>query len=592
MSFRFPMRIPTVTTRQVRLASGLILFAYVSTHLANHAAGVVSLAVAEALRQIFLATWRNPLSTVLLYGALLVHFALGLGAVYRRRTLRIPARELLQAALGLAIPLLLLEHIEGTRVAYALYGQPDSYARVVWNLWQPAKGLRQAAMLGAVWAHGCLGLHFLLRYRSWYPRYRRALLTLALALPALALLGFWSIGRELALLARDPAWFDDQMAALFTLTARERGVLNTMESTLELLYACVLAGLAGAMAIRRALGRLRGTHVTVRYPGRRAVTIPQGFTVLEASRLAGIPHTSVCGGRGRCSTCRVRVLSAAGELPRPGLNEQRTLARIGAPEGVRLACQLRPDVDLEIVPLVEPARAVARAEAARDLAFGTEREIAILFVDLRGWTGRSEGHLPFDLVYLLNRYFETVSTAVRRNGGIANQFVGDAVMAIFGQAADLRSACLQALAAAADISQGMARLNRSLGRDGFEAFDFGIGIDAGRVVVGEFGYEEARTLSAVGNTVNTASRLQELTKAFGARLVLSCAVSRHAGIDLATSGEVLRASVRVRGRTTALEVYAVREMRTVVVALAGGRPDAVPMPAGEGGEVASLTAPR
>ena len=80
------MHIPELTVRQIRLASGLVLFAYVSTHLANHAAGIVSLQAAEALRRIFLATWRNPVSTFLLYGALLVHFALGLYAIYRRRT--------------------------------------------------------------------------------------------------------------------------------------------------------------------------------------------------------------------------------------------------------------------------------------------------------------------------------------------------------------------------------------------------------------------------------------------------------------------------------------------------------------------------
>ena len=571
------MQIPTITVRQVRLTSGLILFAYVFTHLANHATGVISLQAAEEVRRIFLATWRNPVSTFFLYGALLVHFSLGLYAVYRRRTLRIPARELLQMAFGLAIPLLLLDHVKGTRVAFELYGQADSYARVVWNLWRPAQGLRQAAMLGVVWVHGCLGLHFLLRYRGWYPRYRTLLLVLAIALPALALLGFWSIGRELALLARDKTWFDEHMAPLFTLTSGERGALKAMESAFEWAYACVLGGLVGAMVIRSTWERLRRTVVTVHYPGGHAVTVPQGFTVLEVSRMAGIPHTSVCGGRARCSTCRVRILSTAGELPRPGTDEQRTLARIGAPRNVRLACQLRPGADLAVVPLVELARPVRRVEGAIDVSFGVEREVAILFIDLRGWTGRSEGYLPFDLVYVLNRYFETVGMAVRRNGGIANQFIGDGVMAIFGRDTDPRSACRQALAAAADISQGMARLNEGLERDGFKAFDFGIGIDAGRVVIGEFGYKEVRTLSAAGNTVNTASRLQELTKEFQARLVLSSAVCQYAGVDLSCIAGVGHASVKVRGRTTALEVLVVREIEAIAAALSSDRLEMTPL---------------
>src|SRR4030095_14657178 len=145
------MQMPTITVRQVRLTSGLIRFAYVFTHLANHAAGVISLQTAEEARRLFLAMWRNPVSTFFLYGALLVHFVLGLYAVYRRRTLRIPVRELLQMAFGLAIPLLMLDHVKNTRVAFELYGQVDSYARVVWTLWQPAQGLRQAGVVGGGW---------------------------------------------------------------------------------------------------------------------------------------------------------------------------------------------------------------------------------------------------------------------------------------------------------------------------------------------------------------------------------------------------------------------------------------------------------
>jgi len=571
------MRIPGITVRQVRLASGLILFAYVSTHLTNHAAGIVSLHAAEAVRRIFLATWRNPVSTSLLYGALVVHLALGLHAVYRRRTLRIPARELAQAALGLAIPLLMLDHIKGTRLAYALYDQADSYARVVWSLWQPAQGLRQALMLGMVWTHGCLGLHFLARFRAWYPSYGTALLLLAIALPALALLGFWSIGRELALLARDQAWFDANLAPLFTLEPAERGALERIESALELAYTGVLAGLGAAVLIRSVWERSGHALVTVSYPGGRAVRVPRGSSVLEASRIAGVAHASVCGGRGRCSTCRVRVLAATGGLPRPRADERRTLARIGAPQDVRLACQLRPRAALTVMPLAEPARPVGRAADADDASFGVEREVAILFVDLRGWTGRAEATLPFDLVYVLNRYFETVGAAVHGNGGLANQFIGDAVMAIFGRSADSRTACRQALLAAIDIARGMARLNDELARTGFRAFDFGIGIDAGRVVIGEFGYREVRTFSAAGNPVNTASRLQELTKDFHARLVVSSAACRYAGVDLARCGGVGQASVQVRGRSGALEVHVVREIEAIAAAIAPGRPEAAPV---------------
>ncbi len=86
----------------------------------------------------------------------------------------------------------------------------------------------------------------------------------------------------------------------------------------------------------------RRRSVPITYPGGRVVTVPVGFTVLEASRAAGIPHASVCGGRGRCSTCRVRVAPGLEHLPPPHESEQRVLARVGAAPDVRLACQTRP----------------------------------------------------------------------------------------------------------------------------------------------------------------------------------------------------------------------------------------------------------
>ena len=84
-----------------------------------------------------------------------------------------------------------------------------------------------------------------------------------------------------------------------------------------------------------------------------------------------------------------------------------------------------------------------------ELASGVEREVAILFIDLRRWTTLSEGHLPFDLVYVLDQYFTAVGDAVREAGGVPNQFIGDSVMAIFGLEVGIAAASRQAIAAAA-----------------------------------------------------------------------------------------------------------------------------------------------
>ena len=143
--------------------------------------------------------WRNPPATVLFYGSLLVHFVLALVALYRRRTLVMPPREAAQVILGLLIPLLVAEHVVGTRLLHALYDVRDTYEYVVRSLWitTPAVGVRQAVALVVIWAHGCLGLYFWLRYRRWYASAAPWLLIVAVLLPVLALLGFAHAGQTL-----------------------------------------------------------------------------------------------------------------------------------------------------------------------------------------------------------------------------------------------------------------------------------------------------------------------------------------------------------------------------------------------------------
>src|SRR5215212_1811695 len=102
--------------RRLRLWSGLVLFVFVSTHLLNHTLGIISLDAAEAGRLVFLAVWRNPIGTVVLYGALISHVVLVLTALYQARHLRLPRWEVVRLALGLVMPLMLIPHILGTRI--------------------------------------------------------------------------------------------------------------------------------------------------------------------------------------------------------------------------------------------------------------------------------------------------------------------------------------------------------------------------------------------------------------------------------------------------------------------------------------------
>ncbi len=108
-------------SRRGWLITGLILFAYILSHLINHAAGLFGLGAMDAGQRVFVAVWGNPVATVLLYGSLLIHFLLALRSLYERRQLRMRPRDAIQLILGIAIPPLLAGHAIDTRLAYELF---------------------------------------------------------------------------------------------------------------------------------------------------------------------------------------------------------------------------------------------------------------------------------------------------------------------------------------------------------------------------------------------------------------------------------------------------------------------------------------
>jgi len=305
------------------------------------------------------------------------------------------------------------------------------------------------------------------------------------------------------------------------LLAIRRGFLGT--------YLIALVGVSVARGVRRLLERRRSIRIT--YPNGRVAVAPAGFTILDASRLAGIPHASVCGGRGRCSTCRVRIAKGLDALPAPTEVERRVLARVGAAPDVRLACQTRPAHDVVVEPLLAPSVTPADAFGA-DLRQGREQELAVLFADLRGFTRMAEHKLPYDVVFVLNRYFEAVGTAITRAGGVTNQFTGDGVMALFGIESGPATGSRQALTAARAMVEGVEALSAELAGDLPTPLRIGIGIHTGPAVVGRMGWGESVYLTAVGDTVHVAARLEQATKDYAAELVVSDDVARRAGLDL------------------------------------------------------------
>lgn len=544
--------------QRMRLATGLILFAFAATHFLNTALGLWSVELMEDAQAWRLAVTRSWAGTAILLISAIIHIALGIARIATRATWRMPFTQALQIIFGVSIPFLLLPHIIHTRISHEIFGFSDVYSNELGVLW-PSVFWDQTILLLLVWIHGCIGLHYWLRVSETYRRWVPILLSIAVLIPALSVAGFIDGARDNKE-ARLEGIYTERGGDLslgkdyLELAPDQRTSLRVASERAQWIVVGIWALIVLAYLIRSILRRF-SEKITVRYTAGPDLKLPPGPTLLEISRMCGVPHASICGGRARCSTCRVRIIQSTGELAEPGPAERKTLERIGAPPDVRLACQIRPSDNISVTRLIRPPDNQGRQlVTATGDAEGAEHDLAVLFLDIRGFTSISEDRLPYDTVFLLNRFFSDIGEAIGSSGGWIDKYMGDGLMALFGHNQSANQAARNALAACVGIDKALATFNSEMAAEIGDPLRIAIGLHSGPLVLGRIGHRASAALTVIGETVNVASRLEGLAKENDMQLVVSLELLRDAAVE---TDHLPVSKVVVRGTSQPIRVASV-----------------------------------
>jgi adenylate cyclase len=548
---------------RLRLISGLIMLVFVISHLTAHWFLLVSVEDAETVLTALMWPWHTVVGTAVLVAAFVVHYSNALWSIYIRRSLRITGWELAQVVLGLCIPFLLMLHVVGTGIADRVLGVDIHYVNVFLGQWlhRPWHAPLQMIALITVWIHACIGIHYWLRIKRWYPTWRPAFFIYGLMVPTLALAGYVSGGNQVLRDASADADFVASAAAESNVTPQAAAAADRFGTIgLGLALGFTLLPFA-ARGIREIIYRRRKPPI-LSYASSRNMPLLPGATVLETLRANGIRHASVCGGRARCTTCRVVVTKGLEQLPAPSGLEAKALARIGATPGMRLACQIRPTADIAVLPLLA-ADATAIDCNIRGGLEGSERLITILFADLRASTSLAEGKLPYDTLFTLNQFFYEMTQALSASNGHYSQFTGDGLMALYGlHAADPNSGPADAVRGAKEMLARLDQLNDRLRSELREPLRIGVGIHFSEAIVGAMGPPRSQVITAIGDAVNTCARLESLTKDYNCAVVISRQAAEAAGLSL--DGEQLH-EAPVKGRRQPVQFYALKSLAEVQV---------------------------
>jgi adenylate cyclase len=279
-----------------------------------------------------------------------------------------------------------------------------------------------------------------------------------------------------------------------------------------------------------------------------------GKTLLDVALKAGIPHTHACGGNARCTTCRVLVVDGEQGLAEPTWKETRVAKKLGLGGKYRLACQTKIEGDATVRRLViDPADVAITDFRDRASPVGVEREVAVLFSDIRSFTPLAESLLPYDVIHLLNRHYYEMGSVISARGGHITAYMGDGLMCLFGLDEGGADPPHQAVLAGVEMLERQDERRADLEMLYGQSYEIGVGIHTGQAVVGMLG-GEVSVMTAIGDVVNMASRIESATKQVGARMLISDATYQSAADSVQVGKKV---SLQLKGKTGTHTLYEV-----------------------------------
>jgi len=311
------------------------------------------------------------------------------------------------------------------------------------------------------------------------------------------------------------------------------------------------------------------SHKSLKYiieiqPDNKNIKISQDETILTASIRKEIPHLSACGGVGKCSTCRINIISGLENCSVKTEDEIKLAERLNLPETVRLACQTKVSGRVKYRRLLLDKRDLtlnSQLTTKKSGSVGTVRNLTIMFCDIKGFTPFSESLSAYDVIFILNRYFSIMREIIIKNGGEVNNYIGDAIMAIFGLK-ESRQQILRTVNAGLQMLEAMDEFKKYLKEAYDRIFDMRIGIHYGEVIVGSVGYGDDKKLTVIGDVVNIASRIESTNKDAGTRLLISENAFSHIKDSLEIDNYL---RLKLRGSSNLITLYEVSNLKKDVL---------------------------